>query len=512
MASSSSIAAGDGSGALGLINVDGRRVSARLNPALVAQLAIPSDEQIEQLIKDSGQVEEVAPADPKGGRRLQRGGDGTWAEWTKAKYAFTKAIVMMTGYTFAQIALEAGTSPTAVGATETVTAYLTRELTPIKGVGVKLAAIIGRLVEQVFIKTPITAVVLSTATLGYTANVVRYIFDISNTYARGTADWLLNDDNAKRAAQTAVGSVKDATFTAAVGATVANQIGILPLSAVLAAILFTLQINLGSGAGRGYLVASFYSWYLSQPKEARKEIDTSAREYVSSVTEAAKPMEIKGKVKTAADKLGSLLAQGAAAGVGKVADVAAKAGQTAFEAVADAAKGKGIKVAAKPPPAAGDSVAASAAVAEGAEAAAAAIAESAAEGRGVASSSSSSAAAPSAVGAPGAEGSRKRGRSAASAAPSAASGAPLVAVGPEGEEADGDDGAAGPGAAGPGAAGPGAAAAEAPVENKRRRPLNVAAPEFKKGVGGKTKKGKSKRRVTRRRKAPKYLAAPVFVY
>jgi hypothetical protein len=485
--------AGDGSGALGLINVDGRRVSARLNPELVAQLAIPSDQQIVELIKESGQGAEVAPADPKGGSRRQRGG-ATWAEWTHAKYAFTKAIVMMTGYTFAQIAYEAGTSPTAKDAKEKVTAYLTRELTPIKGVGVKLATIVGRLLEQLLIKTPITAVLLTGATIGYTGNVVRYIFDISNTYARGTADWLLNDDNAKKAAQTAVGSVKDATFTAAVGATVANQIGILPLSAVLAAILFTLQINLGSGAGRGYLVASFYSWYLSQPKEARKEIDTSAREYVSSVTEAAKTKEIKGKVKTAAGKLGSLLAQGAAAGVGKVADVAAKAGQTAFEAVADAAKGKGIKVAAKPPPAAGDSVAASAAVAEGAEAAAAAIAESAAEGSGVASSSSSSAAAPSAVGAPMVVGEEEDGAAAAMAA-------------------------VGPGAPNPKKRGR-TSAPEERGEGRAKRALRADAVEFQvtgdgaAGKGGrrKTKKGKSKRRVTRRRKAQKIMGTPVFIY
>lgn len=432
----------------------GERRSARL--ALVAANAIPSDEDMENI--ETELLEKIAPGESPtdttklagkpvdgGGKSRQRGGAETWAGWVSAKAAFTKSITLMTLYTFADVAKMAGTSPAAVGAKDAVVTYLTQELRPLGESGRKFVIIVGFLVEQVFIKTPITAVMFATAGLGYTANFIRYILDISNTKVRAVATDLLSDEKAAKAAAAALDSVKSVGTTAGVGVFVANQIGVLPLSAVLAAILFTLQVNLGTGGGRAYLVSGLYAWYNSQAEEDKTKFKNTAIQYGNSMKEAAKmsAADAKARAKDAAKALGPVLVKATAGG------------KNAFQSVVEAAAS--VAGSAKPE-VPKDNLSAQTALEEGAPAAA--IAAGAAEAPAAAPVAAPAAEAVEAV----AANVRRRGRRLDPGA------APFPAA---------------------------AASAAAMQTGEGRR---------------KTRKGKSKRRVTRRNRGTKILGTPVFVY
>jgi hypothetical protein len=309
---------------------------------------------------------------------------------------------------------------------------------PLKPIVKRVKDITLTLADRLF-QVPVTGLKLSFGGLGFTMNFVSKVVEKLNDWGGKSADYLLSDDTAKKAADVATASIKDVGKTGAVAAFVLNQIGVLPLSAVLAGILFTIQVNLGSGAGRAYLVTGFYAWYNSQPDAKRKEIDKAASEYATSAAKSAteKAAGAAPNIKDAAASLGRLLAQ-------KVN------GKSVVQSMASAA-----------PAAAATEVAA------------------------LARLDASAAAIPAAL------------ENGAPAAALAASAAEEVAASP------------------------------AVVQNVRsRRRLNAAAPSFPaaaaaeaddaamggRGRRGKTSKRGMKRRMTRRRKAPKYRAAPVFAY
>jgi hypothetical protein len=115
-----------------------------------------------------------------------------------------------------------------------------------------------------------------------------------------------------------------------VAAVTLNQLGLLPVSAVLAGILFALKVNFGTGTGRAYLVSSFYTWYRTQTPDDQKAIKDAAAEYAIKSGAAAQSGAAAAKEagEAAAAVLAPLLAKGASSA------------ESAFKAIAKAVRAK----------------------------------------------------------------------------------------------------------------------------------------------------------------------------
>lgn len=423
-----------------------RIVSARLNPELVAAIDTAITEEGEPTYAD---VQKVLAAlkipDPRDPRAA--GGSRKYVGGSKEEYiAFIKSTTLLMLYSAGGLL-----SQGAKTAAPPVKAYVAELFEPLGGAANKLGKIALALADEV-VRVPITVALISGAGAGYTANVAAKVIKSFNQWGKGTAEYLLSDRAAEIAAAAAVASTKDIAITTMVGGIALNQLGVLPLSAVLAIILMALKANLGTGPGRAYLVASFYTWYIAQDDPTKLTIQTAAMEY----GKAAKTKSVEAATK-AAKKLGPLLA--AAGGVGK----------NAFKAVAD-------RIRAEEP----ENLLVEAVVEE---------------------------AVPAPEPAPAAESALIQGISVASAAEAAV----VSQLEKLGEGEAGDEAPAVPPGASPAAA---AAAAAGPEPPKRGRKKVVVAPGAGAGAGGrrKTKKRGPKRRVTRRRKPTKVMGAPVFIY
>ena len=476
----------------------GRIVSARLNPELAAQVAgdlaegiIRKDKNTDAVLNDLVQSLQTLTVHATGGKgKRQRGGDDnlddiaamvpgieggvfnvilTTVQNNEEKIAVAKTIVQMAAYNAMWLAGEA-VKPTAD--------YLYKELAdPLLKPGMKLAKIGLGLANQL-VRVPITLALLSGASLGMTVNVAGKLLDMFNTWGRGTAGWMLQETTAKKVADAAVKDAKTIATTAGVAAIAANQLGVLPLSAVLAAILFSVQVNFGTGVGRAYVVSSFYTWYVSRPDEEKKAIKAAATQYAKDAGAAAKKgaKDVKDAAKNAAAALGPYLVKGGAS-----AAAGAGAAGNAFKAV-----GEAIRANWTGPP--------------GSAPAAAAIESSSNEEEGKVAA----AAAAEAV---------------AIAASQVIGDAPAAAEAAEEQVLNGvvaqAEAAAAPAAAGePEVVPPPAQVVAAAKKERARRSTRGAEVGAWTGVKGgrKTRKQSTKRRVTRRRRAPKYLAAPVFAY
>jgi hypothetical protein len=450
---------------VGRVPLGNRIVSARLNKQqlledldnIVPETAAPTDADIQELVDSLAQQGlNIQPAGAGGGKR-QRGGDvwGTAAE----RAGFVKAIALMSVYNTAW-ALGEG----AAAVVPPTQAYLLKELDPLIKASGRLGGILKGLIQQTT-RVPITLALLSAGGLGYTANVAAKLLEAANSWGRGTSEYLLSEDAAEKAATAALSSAKQAALTGAVTAATLNQLGLLPVSTMLAAIFFALQVNLGTGTGRAYVISGFYTWYLSQERGTQETIKTEAVKYAAAAKAKAVPAAAE-----AARALAPHLARagrGAAAGAGN-----------AFKVVADALR--------RPPAAhTGEQpVTVSAPIAAEQEGAAPAVAEA------VLVQGVSAAAVAAEAGA----------ESRVEAADGGAPPAPVVAVVATKTRKSRkvlDPQAVPFPAPGDGAAMDADAALAAPAGPGGRR---------------KTKKVKSKRRVTRRKKATKVLGAPVFIY
>lgn len=466
----------------------GERVAAKNNEIREAIVdGLLTNEAVDAILAE---IEPMIPGSEKQGGKRQRGG-GWWADMKSSageKYKFTKAVVLTYSYLVANKTVELGraAAPPAKQALATVLPpvkdFLMREVvSPLLGSGTPAAKIALNLAYELF-RVPITGIQLGIGGAGYTANFVAQVIKYFNEWGRKTSNYLLSDEAAVKAATAAVSTAKSATATGAVALIAANQLGLIPLSAILAAILFSVQMNFATGAGKAYAITSFYAWYNAQPDATQKAVKKAATDYASAAASAAKAAAksqtadaaktaIKSATKTAATSLGAALSTVAAKG--------SASGKNAFNAVVDAAGKAGETLYGSVP------VDVMKALEEAAPAAALAAVAAEAE--------QAAPAAPAAVGAPEAAAS-------ASAAPSMEEGpvAPSSSV-----------------AAFQAAVRARAAAAKAAKEAAppARRPSRRAASAEEEQEGGrKTKKRSAKRRSTRRRKAPKYLAAPVFAY
>jgi hypothetical protein len=452
---------------------DGRIISARIAKleAEKAITAILSPENLGEAVTDdviSGMVAEMGESGieippPDGGKR-QRGGD-VWGD-IQERTGFVKAVTMMFLYVSGQIASEA----VKAGGPPAVEYLKTNVIDPLLKTGSRLSVIALGLSHQLLIKAPITAAVLSASGLGYTANVVSKVIEQFNNWGERTSEYLLSDDAAIAAATAAVATTKQAGVTAVVGVAAANQLGLLPLSTLLAAIFYALQVNLGTGTGRAYVITSFYAWYVAQPAATQATIKAEAEKYGNAAKSAAKSAAgptknaAKAAALAAAGTLGPLLSAAASTG--------AEAGKNAFGVVAGALRRQ--------------------------------QAESASTGAPiqVAEAIAAEAAVPTAAGAGSAE-----------AVSVLESGLPAATAAAE-EVAKGEFAM--------GVAGPAMAPPKGKVARGSRKLSASAAPFSSAADGGpapmreggrrKTKKVKSKRRVTRRRKATKVLGTPVFIY
>lgn len=446
----------------------GNIVSARLNPELAAaastiDVILDSDEGRAQA--EAFLAEGAANADMMTAGRRQRGGehgdilrlygildiDGVEDQVEALK------VVAMAAIFNSKEAVKDGWA-TSEPMRQASKKFFIENYGPLYTTGGRLLGIIGGLADQLIVKVPVTTVMLTTAAAGYTLNFFSWVFRQYNDLGRAVAEDLLSDERAKSAAAAAVGNAKEALKTVGVVAFVANQLGLLPVSAVLAAILWQLQATLGTGGGRAYLVGGFYAWYQGQSPATQTAIKTAAKKYAADAQSAAKKNApaVKAAAGESAAVLATLLAKGSAAT------------GNAFQAVAKAITNNNGTVSVAAPAA---EAPVQTALVEGAPAAALAAEQAgagAAPGPDVAAVGDG---APAAVGAP----KVRKSKRAAPLDPSVAAAQAFV----------------------PGSA---AASADAMVDVGHA------------GGRRKTRKLKSKRRVTRRRKAQKILGTPVFIY
>lgn len=355
---------------------EGTIVSARLNPdlaeAVFADVAIDSEEGQAEIAKLLQTIQAQGQARKAGGKpKRQLGGENvdimrlyglTDLQTVQETAAYMKAIVHMAVFN-AKEALKEGWSTSEEMRRQSAN-YFRENYAPLYAVSAKVLEIILGLAEQLIVKLPVTVAMLTGGSFGFTANFFRWVFTKVNDYGRGVSEYLLADDTAKKAAEAALGTTTEALKTGVAVAFIANQLGLLPVSAVLAAILWQIQASFGTGAGRAYVMASFYAWYQSQ--DNRAELDAAIKDYAvkAQAAIAAKGGEgaaaAQAALAEAAAKLGPLLAKGAdagkhvaaysaalmAAGVDQAriaaimaGDAGVNAGVSAFQAVSNAVRG-----------------------------------------------------------------------------------------------------------------------------------------------------------------------------
>jgi hypothetical protein len=331
-----------GDGPLGsFTNVKGERRSRRLNPdsvaiGLVLASKPPSEAYFTELMNQADKyLPEEEEAGPVGGKkRRYHGGDddlvlldGVLEVLGEDRVAFYKAVVLYVASNTGKIARDVAKA--AIGPT---LEYLQSRLAGLGNTSLRVVSIAFRLADNI-VQTPLAAANLSLAGFGFTVNFVSYVLKNVNELGAAGAEYLLREDTAKQAADAATDSIKTATTTAIVGAVVLNQIGVLPLSAILAAILVTVQANLGTGGGRAYLVAGFYAWYKTQTVSEKAAIKKAAKDYATAAANAAKASA------TAAAAAATAAAPQLEAAAKAAAEAAATAAKAAAGQAATAVKG-----------------------------------------------------------------------------------------------------------------------------------------------------------------------------
>ncbi len=175
--------------------------------------------------------------------------------------------------------------------------YAKVELAPISPATSSAVRGVLGLTQEVVIRVPVTLITLSISGTALSVNFFKSLFAKFNAWGRATASEIQSTDYADKAASAATKDLESIAKTTAVAAFFFNQLGLLPLEVVLAAMLYGLQVNLGTGPGRSLLVSQFYTWYIQKPKlarEARKgeisqeEIMKAAKEYTIAIASTSK--------------------------------------------------------------------------------------------------------------------------------------------------------------------------------------------------------------------------------
>jgi hypothetical protein len=193
--------------------------------------------------------------------------------------------------------------------------YAKKETGPIGSSGVTLTVSAAKLAQEGLVRVPVSVAVLTLSGTTFAANFFTSLFAKFNSWARTSGANLENMDTAEAAATAATQDLPSIAKTTAVGVVVFNQLGLLPLSAVIAAILYSFQLNVGTGPGRSLMIAQFYAYYVSRSPDQQKKVLELARSYTLAVGKAAKEagqntaaIAASSDVKNAASALASTLA------------------------------------------------------------------------------------------------------------------------------------------------------------------------------------------------------------
>lgn len=266
---------------------DGKKVSIRLLARQFIRF-VPIYDISQSALEDLARQIKIQINDMKGGKRSKQRGAG-FNEVLQVAKAVSLYAALKTS-----------------DATGRSAQYFKNEvIDPIFGSGSRLAVIIIKLGDQLFVKAPVTVTIGAIAAVGFTANVAATIVSKFNTWARGVAAAGLTDEVAESAAKVAVGDFKSIANTASIGFLVANQLGFLPFSSLAAAILYGLKVTATNAPLRANAVAMLYAWYLAMPDENRAEFNQKVREYTQQAKESA--ASAAAAAVPAAKELGTML-------------------------------------------------------------------------------------------------------------------------------------------------------------------------------------------------------------
>jgi hypothetical protein len=165
--------------------------------------------------------------------------------------------------------------------------YAIAETGPVGASVVNLTRSVGNLAQEAVVRAPVSVAVLSVSGTTFTVNFFASLFEKFNTWARMSGTTLGNMETARAAAAAATADLPSIARTTAVGVVVFNQLGLLPLSAIVAAIVFAFEANVKTGPGRSLLIAQFYTWYISRNPDEQKEILKLARTYTVELGKGA---------------------------------------------------------------------------------------------------------------------------------------------------------------------------------------------------------------------------------
>lgn len=160
--------------------------------------------------------------------------------------------------------------------------YAQREIAPIGPSGMAVATGAVGLAQEVVVRVPVTLVTLTLSGTALSVKFFRALFAKFNSWGRTSAERIRSDLSAEQAADAAVKDIPSIAKTAAVGVVFFNQLGLLPLSAVLAAILFAVKANVSTGPARSLLISQFYAWYIMKTPKEQAAFLQNAKTYAAA--------------------------------------------------------------------------------------------------------------------------------------------------------------------------------------------------------------------------------------
>ncbi len=175
--------------------------------------------------------------------------------------------------------------------------YAQKELAPIAPAGKAVVTGSVGLTQEVVVRVPVTLVTLTLSGTALSVKFFRALFAKFNAWGRASAVDLASDLTAEKAADAAVEDIPAIAKTSAVTIVFFNQLGLLPISAVIAAILLAVKANVSTGPARSLLISQFYAWYITKPRRkkdakdgqiSQEEIIDAAKAYASEAAKAGK--------------------------------------------------------------------------------------------------------------------------------------------------------------------------------------------------------------------------------
>jgi hypothetical protein len=164
--------------------------------------------------------------------------------------------------------------------------YAQKEVAPIAPSGMAVATGAVGLVQELVVRVPVTLITLTLSGTALSVKFFKALFAKFNSWGRTTAEQLRSDLTAEQAADAAVKDIPSIARTATVGVVFFNQLGLLPISAVLAAILFAVRANVSTGPARSLLISQFYAWYIMKPKKEQEAFIKAAKDYAAQAATA----------------------------------------------------------------------------------------------------------------------------------------------------------------------------------------------------------------------------------